>query len=172
MVVTASYRRSSKDYQFDRPAVCIPLISSTGHGNAAIHRIHYQDGKFALANLLVAAIPRSDSELDAKFLWRYLSAMKDKKLVPLMQGTANVGLKEQDLQTVTLPLPPLEAQQRVAAHLDAIEARITRANTLRGEQEVELHAALRSAFHKLEATAEWTEMAKVREQSGQVAVRM
>jgi hypothetical protein len=34
LVVTASYRRSSPDYQFDKAAVCIPLISSTGHGNA------------------------------------------------------------------------------------------------------------------------------------------
>lgn len=161
MVVTASYCRSSADYQFDKPAVCIPLISSTGHGNAAIHRIHYQDGKFALANLLVAAIPRNAAQLDAKFLWRYLSAVKDRKLVPLMQGTANVGLKEQDLQTVTVPLPPIAEQQRIVAHLDAIEARLTLAKKLREEQEHELKAALSSAFHKLEADVTWKPLAEV-----------
>lgn len=133
LVVTASYRRSAPDYQFEKAAVCIPLISSTGHGNAAIHRIHYQEGKFALANLLVAAIPLNNSQLDAKFLWRYLSATKDKKLVPLMQGTANVSLKEQDLRAVTVPLPPLPEQQRIVAHLDAIESRLTRAQKLREE---------------------------------------
>lgn len=146
MVVTASYRRSSPDYQFDKPAVCIPLISSTGHGNAAIHRIHYQDGKFALANLLVAAIPRNDARLDAKFLWRYLSAMKDKKLVPLMQGTANVGLKEHDLQTVTIPLPPMAEQQRIVAHLDAIEERLTCVLKLRKGVHLEIEA-LTTSLH-------------------------
>jgi type I restriction enzyme S subunit len=161
LVVTASYRRSSPDYQFDKAAVCIPLISSTGHGNAAIHRIHYQEGKFALANLLVAAIPLNDSQLDAKFLWRYLSATKDKKLVPLMQGTANVGLKVQDLQTVTVPLPPLAEQQRIVARLDAIESRLTRAQKLREEQEKELKTVLSAAFHKLEAKADWVEMGEI-----------
>jgi type I restriction enzyme S subunit len=91
LVVTASYRRTSSSYQFDEPAVCIPLVSSTGHGNAAIHRIHYQDGRFALANILVAVIPHEKSGLLAKYLWRYLSAQKDRILVPLMQiGRAHV----------------------------------------------------------------------------------
>jgi type I restriction enzyme S subunit len=93
LVVTAAFRRSSDSFQFTRPAACIPTISPTGHGNAAIHRIHYQDGRFALANLLVAATPKDEARLNAKYLWRYLSAVKDRKLVPLMQGTANVSLK-------------------------------------------------------------------------------
>ena len=161
LVVTASYRRSSAEYQFDEPAVCIPLISSTGHGNAALHRVHYQEDKFALANLLVAAIPRPGAPINTKFLWRYLSAVKDKKLVPLMQGTANVSLKEKDLLAVTIPLPPVAQQQRIVAHLDAIESRLTRAQKLREEQEHELQAALRSAFHQLEAHAEWGAMSEV-----------
>lgn len=62
--------------------------------------------------------------------------------------------------TATL-LPPLAEQQRIVAHLDAIESRLTHAQKLREEQEVELQAALRSAFHKLEAKAVWVEMGKV-----------
>ena len=161
LVVTARYRRSAAEYQFDEPAVCIPLISSTGHGNASLHRIHYQDGKFALANLLVAAIPHVGGPIDARFLWRYLSAAKDKKLVPLMQGTANVSLREKDLLPVKVPVPPLTEQQRIVAHLDAIEARLSRAHKLREEQEHALQAALRSAFHHLEAHAEWIAMGEV-----------
>ena len=83
-----------------------------------------------------------------KFLRRYLSAVKDRKSVPLMQGTANVSLKEKFLQTVTVPLPPLAEQQRIVAHLDAIEARLTRAKKLREEQDLE-SACPRSAFHNL-----------------------
>ena len=61
LVVTAAYRRSSSTYQIEGPSVCIPLVSSTGHGDAAIHRVHYQDGKFALADLLIALLPRNSS---------------------------------------------------------------------------------------------------------------
>ena len=144
LVVTASYRRTSADYQFDAAAVCIPLISSTGHGNAALHRVHYQDGKFALANLLVAVIPHEDSGLNAKYLWRYLSATKDAILVPLMQGTANVSLKEQDIQGVTIALPSMLEQHQIVAHLDAIEARLTRVRQLREEASNESLAFVRS----------------------------
>ncbi len=60
-----------------------------------------------------------------------------------------------------IPLPPLAEQQRIVAHLDAIESRLTRAQKLREEQEKELLAALRSTFHQLEAKAEWVELRKV-----------
>lgn len=161
LVVTASYRRSSADFQFDQPAVCIPLVSSTGHGNAAIHRIHYQEGKFALANILVALIPHELSLINAKFLWRYLSATKDKILVPLMQGTANVSLKEHDIYNVSVPIPQMAEQKRIIAHLDAIENRLARVKKLREEQLVELNAALVSAFHRLETKGDWVEMAEL-----------
>ena len=92
MVVTADFRRSASTYQLEGPAVCVPLISSTGHGDAAIHRVHYQEGKFALANLLVALLPNDSSVCNAKYLYHLLMARKDELLVPLMLGTANVSL--------------------------------------------------------------------------------
>lgn len=60
-----------------------------------------------------------------------------------------------------IPLPPLTEQRRLVAHLDVVEARIARAKKLREDQEYELQAALRSAFHRLEAHAEWKPMAEV-----------
>ncbi|GAA5497477.1 hypothetical protein Rhal01_03673 [Rubritalea halochordaticola] len=147
LVVTAAYRRTSSEYQFNEPAACIPIVSSTGHGNAAIHRIHYQEGKFALANLLMAAIPKNHDVVSAKFIWRYLHAVKDRKLVPLMQGTANVTLKPDDLLGVTIPLPTSAEQQRIVAHLDAIEERLNRIKKLREESEKESAALVRSALH-------------------------
>ncbi len=83
MVVTADFRRSASTYQLEGPAVCVPLISSTGHGDAAIHRVHYQEGKFALANLLVALLPNDSSVCNAKYLYHLLMARKDELLVPL-----------------------------------------------------------------------------------------
>ncbi len=47
--VAAADRRAADDYQFDKPAVCVPMVSSTGHGHGAIHRIHYEEGNLALS---------------------------------------------------------------------------------------------------------------------------
>ncbi|MCP5523261.1 MAG: restriction endonuclease subunit S [Verrucomicrobiales bacterium] len=78
------------------------------------------------------------------------------------EGTTNrVRLKESKFAEVRIPLPPLAEQQRLVAHLDAIESRLTRAQQLGEEQDRELQAALRSAFHRLEAAADWKPMVEV-----------
>ncbi|MDR1452827.1 MAG: hypothetical protein LBJ25_02485 [Candidatus Margulisbacteria bacterium] len=41
--------------QFDTEAVCIPLVSSTGHDKKALNHVHYQESKFALGTIFVAA---------------------------------------------------------------------------------------------------------------------
>jgi len=69
--------------------------------------------------------------------------------------------KEEFFNKLRIPLPPLPEQKRLVGRLDAIESRLTRAQRLREEQEHELQAALRSAFHRLEAHAEWKPMAEV-----------
>jgi type I restriction enzyme S subunit len=144
LVVTASYRRTADTWQLEGPAVCIPLISSTGHGDAALHRVHYQEGKFALANLLVALKPNDPSVSDAKYLYHLLMVQKDELLVPLMQGTANVSLKELDIAGVEIPLPPLAEQQRVVARIEELAAQIKEARTLRKQAVEEADALLRS----------------------------
>ncbi|WP_296201813.1 restriction endonuclease subunit S [uncultured Hyphomicrobium sp.] len=131
LVVTAAFRRTSADWQIDGPAVCVPLVSSTGHGDAAIHRVHYQDGKFALANLLVALKPRKADLCDAKFLYHLLQTRKDELLVPLMLGTANVSLKERDIAGVTIPLPPLDEQRRIVARIEELALKVEEARGLR-----------------------------------------
>ncbi len=140
LVVTAAYRRSASTWQLEGPAVCIPLVSSTGHGDAALHRVHYQDGKFALANLLVALLPKDPSRCDAKYVYHLLMARKDDLLVPLMQGTANVSLKEQDIAGVQIPLPPLAEQRRVVARIEELAAQIHEARTLRQQAAEEAEA--------------------------------
>lgn len=140
LVVTAEFRRTSDAWQLEGPAVCIPLVSSTGHGDAALHRVHFQEGKFALANLLVALLPNNPEALDAKYLFHLLMAQKDQLLVPLMLGTANVSLKERDIAEVEIPLPPLAEQRRVVARIEALAAQIHEARTLRQQATDEAEA--------------------------------
>ncbi len=76
-------------------------------------------------------------------------------------GARRNSVYPEHVLSVTIPLPPMVEQQRIVAHLDAIEARIARAQKLREEQEYELKAVLSSVFHKLEAKAERVEMGDV-----------
>lgn len=78
------------------------------------------------------------------------------------RGTSGKNrIKPSAFLEILLPLPPLEEQERIVAHLDAIETRLARVQKLRVEQLVELDAALASAFHRLEAKADWVGMAEV-----------
>lgn len=112
-VVTAEERKTANDFQFDGKAVCIPLISSTGHGHASMKRIHYQEGKFALANLLFALFPKDENVLNAKYLYYVLTPKLDELFVPLMKGTANVSMKMSDAVNGQFPLPPIEKQLEI-----------------------------------------------------------
>ncbi len=114
LVVTAEERKTCSTYQFDCEAVCIPLVSSSGHGKKSLKNVHYQSGKFALGTILCAVIPNDSNELDARFLRQYLLFYKDTILVPLMKGAANVSLSMKDIATVEFPLPPIEKQRELS----------------------------------------------------------
>ena len=114
LVVTAEERKTCSTYQFDCEAVCIPLVSSSGHGKKSLKNVHYQSGKFALGTILCAVIPNNPQELDARYLHQYLQFYKDIVLVPLMKGAANVSLSMKDILAVEFPLPPIKRQRELS----------------------------------------------------------
>lgn len=118
LVVTTDERKSSNTYQFDAPTVCIPLVSSRGHGIAYLNQVYYQEGKFALGNILCGVTPKDHNELSASFLYYYLNYKKDTLIVPLMKGGANVSLTVDSLKRVKVPVPPLEVQIEIIRALD------------------------------------------------------
>ena len=117
-VVTAAGRRTADSYQFDTEAVCMPLVSSTGHGHAAIHRIHYEKGKFSLANIMAAIIVKPEASLLPKYLYYYLWRYKEEKLVSLMAGTANTSLTISKLKNVEISFPAIAVQENIVRALD------------------------------------------------------
>ncbi len=121
LVVTTSERKSSESYQFDTEAVCIPLVSSRGHGVASLNHVYYQEGKFALGNILCAVIPLDSSVLSAKYLYYYFEESKDYSLVPLMKGGANVSLRIEDIQKIKIPVPSFEIQMKIVHSLDTFD---------------------------------------------------
>ena len=114
LVVTAEERKTCGTYQFDCEAVCIPLVSSSGHGKKSLKNVHYQSGKFALGSILCAVIPNNPQEVNARYLHQYLQFYKDTLLVPLMKGVANVSLSMRDIAKVEIPLPDFDTQAALA----------------------------------------------------------
>ena len=121
MVVTTTERRTCDSYQFDTPAVCIPLVSSRGHGVASLNHVYYQEGKFALGNILCALTPKDQSKLYAKYLYYYFEMTKDFTLVPLMKGGANVSLRIDDIEKIKVPVPSMEQQEMIVSLLSILE---------------------------------------------------
>lgn len=113
LVVTAATRESCDHFDFEGAAAIIPLVSSTGHGNASINRLHYQEGHFALGTILAAVFPHDTDSTSARFLFEYLSAYKDELLVSRMTGTANVTLSIGRIAEVPVPLLSSNAQAKV-----------------------------------------------------------
>lgn len=113
MVVTTTERKSCDTFQFDAKAVCVPLVSSRGHGVASLNHVYYQEGKFALGNILCAIIPKNEEQVYPKYLYYYFEQTKDYTLVPLMKGGANVSLHMNDIRKVKVPIPSLEEQKRI-----------------------------------------------------------
>lgn len=120
-VVTSKKFKTALNYDFDCKAVCIPIVSSTGHGHASVHRIHYIEGKFALANIMCGIEVIDESILHPKFLFYILSAMKDEILASLMTGTSNVSLDMNDLYDLEIPLPDITVQHEFVASQIIIE---------------------------------------------------
>lgn len=113
LVTTSEDRSTSATYDFDGKCVCIPMVSSTGHGHASLKRLHYQEGKFALGTILVALRCKDERKLLPKYLYIYLSVFKDELIVPLMKGSANVSLTLANLSTVNVFLPKIEKQKEI-----------------------------------------------------------
>jgi type I restriction enzyme, S subunit len=143
LIVTAESPRTSDSFQIEGEAVCIPVISSTGHGHASLKRVHYARGQFAVANLLVAAQPRPDVGVDARWLWLYLDHYRDRLIVPLMRGTANVSLKPAQLAAVPIHLPPLAAQRRIVDLIGAVDRYSAEVLNLASRADAALRAMLR-----------------------------
>lgn len=146
LVVTAEARGTSDTFQFDEAAVCVPMVSSTGHGHASLKRVHYQDGKFALANIITACLAREPSMLDMKFLWYVLDHGRDVLLVPRMKGTANVSLSQRALAEVPLSLPPIEEQRRVVNLVECFDVLVETARRAVAAMATLTNARLRALY--------------------------
>ena len=113
MITLGEDNKTHNEFQFDAKAVIVPLISSTGHGHASMKRVKYFEGKFALGNILSAVIPKDETKINAKYLHIYLHENREKLLVPLMKGAANVSLPINRLENVEVVIPSMKKQLEI-----------------------------------------------------------
>lgn len=128
LVTTGAKFASHFEPHFAGDAVCIPLISATGHGHASLKRLHHVEGEFAVGSILCACINRAPERVMARYVYYYLSANMDAVLIPLMQGTANMSMKVSDVAGVEIPLPSLTEQQALVLRLDALAEKARQVN--------------------------------------------
>lgn len=112
-VTVSGEERTADGYDVEGPAVCVPLISATGHGHASLKRLFYKEGKFALANIISALLPKKNAGIIPEYLFYYLYTKKDDVLIPLMKGTANVSLPKERLLDIKLNYPDKQKQLRI-----------------------------------------------------------
>jgi type I restriction enzyme M protein len=118
LVVPAEDRKTADHWDYEGKAICIPLVSSSGHGKADIKRIHYQEGKFALATTMCAAFVKDDTVVSPRYLHLFLNSARDDLLVPLMCGATNVTMTSSQLTSVLVPVPERWLQDEVVeSHL-------------------------------------------------------
>lgn len=145
LVVTAAERGSCDHFDFDGAATVVPLVSSTGHGNASINRLHYQEGRFALGTILAAIFPYAPDLISARFIFEYLSTFKDELLVSRMTGTANVTLSIGRIAEVPIPLICPTVQRKA----DKLMALCDQLETARAEREAARDTFTLSTLAKL-----------------------
>jgi type I restriction enzyme M protein len=124
-VTTSEELKSHSKWTFDAEAICIPTVSSTGHGHASIKRIHHITGKFSAATITIVLTAKDKEEVFTPFVYHYLQAHKDELLVPLMRGSANVSLNEERLKKLKIPLPSIEKQKNLVRDILQVEKNIS-----------------------------------------------
>jgi type I restriction enzyme S subunit len=120
MITLGEEDKTHNEFQFDAKAVIVPLISSTGHGHASMKRVKYFEGKFALGNILSAVIAKDETKVNAKYLHIYLHENREKLLVPLMKGAANVSLPITRLENVKVVIPSIKKQLEIVEQYKTI----------------------------------------------------
>lgn len=129
LVLMAENFKTSDHFEFEGRGVCVPLMTAASTGVAVMKRVHYIEGKFALANLLAFVKPNDENVLDPRYLYRVLLSEVD-NLAKLMKGAANVSMKTYDLEGFEIPLPPIETQRQIVMELDNYQKIIDAAQTI------------------------------------------
>lgn len=123
-VTTAEELKTANNWDFEGKSVCVPLVSSTGHGHASIKKITFVDGQFAAAIIVAVLQVKASAPIIPEYLYYFLVSHKDDVLVSLMSGAANVSLSVTKISSVKIPVPSLDVQKELVGELCSADKRI------------------------------------------------
>lgn len=110
------------NYEFDEKAIIIP-------GEGGIGEIfHYIDGKYALHQRAYRISPIL-KELNTKFLFYYMSEAFKKYILSKSVGATSVSIRKPMLEKFSIPLIPLDIQNKIVNILDTFTALTTELTT-------------------------------------------
>jgi len=141
LVLMAEQFKTSQHYDFEGEGVCVPLMTAASTGTAVMKRVHYVNGKFALANLLAFVEPIDTTILHPLYLYKVLLLAVD-ELAGLMKGSANVSMKTSDLGTFEIPLPSLDIQMGIVKQIEIQQEIIDTAKRKAKEREDQIVASI------------------------------
>ena len=147
LVVTGEDRSTCNEYHFIGPSVIVPLVSSTGHGHASMKRIHYQDGEYAVGNILGVIQTLFPQYFNMIFIYNYLDSYKEFFFVNKMKGAANVSLKLSSILETPIPIIPKSIQDKFESLMsvcDALENQVKQSQTI---NDLLLQQVLREALN-------------------------
>lgn len=122
----------------------IVMVGSNGNphrvGNAV--QISSDDGDFLFASFLISARPLR-ADIDGRFLFHWWTSVETQDLIARsVQGSTGLGnLSLRFLEDLSMPLPPLKEQRRIAEVLDAFDEVINTTERVLAKRKV-LRAAL------------------------------
>ena len=132
-IVTTSNISPSDHYDYDEEAICVPMISSKGHGVAELKNIFYVSGKFCCGDILMVMRKKDGVELNMKFYYYYLSTYLDRYFTRLMTGTSNVGFSLDDVESIEIPYPSIDVQNTIVESGMKYEKVINNLNEMESE---------------------------------------
>jgi hypothetical protein len=146
LVVTGEQRLTHNEFHFEGKAVIVPTVSSTGHGHASLKRIHYQEGKFAVGNILACIMPLIPEYFNMKFIYNYLDTYKEFFFVEKMKGAANVSLKISSIKETPIPCIPIEIQNKYEELIEFCDGLEQSIKESQGYNEMMFQQVLREAL--------------------------
>lgn len=113
---------------------------------ATTGKMNWADKKYCIGRGL-AAINSNDQICDNKYLWYFLN-IQTEIILSQTRGSTFPNLPSKQLKQLEAPIPPLNIQHQIVAHLDFLQAKVEELKKLQAETESDLNELVLSILQK------------------------
>lgn len=113
---------------------------------ATTGKMNWADKKYCIGRGL-AAINPNDQICDNKYLWYFLN-IQTEIILSQTRGSTFPNLPSKQLKQLEAPIPPLNIQHQIVAHLDFLQAKVEELKKLQAETESDIKELVPSILQK------------------------